>query len=357
MIKRDKLPVTGFTLPELESVVASKGEPKYQAKQILDWVYHKLAGSFEAMTNLPLASRQKLDQYFIISSSRIKEVRTSRDGTKKCLIELCDGKGVEMVVMENESRTTLCISSQVGCPVRCRFCASGRKGLIGSLQSNEMVEEVYLAGQLLRPVGKRINNIMIMGMGEPLMNYDNLVKALTTITAKWGFGIGLNHITISTVGLPRQIRQLSKEKVAPNLAISLHAPNETIRRQIIPQAKLTSISEIIKSARAYQQATGKEITFEYLMIEGLNSAETAAEGLARLLNSGEKVNLIPYNMVPDLPYRTPDRLVIERFQDILRRHNIMAFIRKSKGQDIDAACGQLAARLSAAGRPGSASGG
>ncbi|MEK7448846.1 MAG: 23S rRNA (adenine(2503)-C(2))-methyltransferase RlmN [Planctomycetota bacterium] len=370
--------LTGKTLSELEELCLKFAEPKYRARQILDWVYRKLADSFEEMTNLPLESRRSAlggVKKFIISSSRIKQILTAQDGTRKILIELLDKYCIESVLISEPERITLCISTQVGCPIRCNFCASGRKGLIRSLQANEIVEQVLLAQRLLKPEKHKINNIVIMGMGEPLLNYENLMKALTIITAEWGLGIGTNRITVSTVGLPDQIDRLAKEKITPNLAISLHASNDATRRKIIPRAKrqppditsgdklrpdqigtnLISIKDLMKAAGNYHRSTGKDVTIEYLLIDGLNSEDSSAQEFASLLKSypfgspkgrdkksSFKINLILYNQVPNLSYRSPSMETAERFQNILRENGLMAFIRKSKGQDIEAACGQLA---------------
>jgi 23S rRNA (adenine2503-C2)-methyltransferase len=377
-----KTPLTGFAVAELEEACFKIGEQKYRAHQIMDWVYgtsrrtlrprdKKGALSFEEMTNLSGETRRKIAEHFIITSSQVKKVFTSKDGTKKILVELADKSCVECVLMSELDRITLCISTQVGCPVKCRFCASGSKGLIRSLEVNEIVEEVLLSQWLLKPDGLRVNNIVIMGMGEPFLNYDNLVKALMIITEKWGFGIGKNRITVSTVGLPDKIAQFAKEKVATNLAISLHSPNDEVRRQIIPLANNVKVRELVEAAKKYNQDTGKDITFEYLMIEGLNTNEVFAMELASLIkDTGGKINLIAYNEIhpvrgadskPDkternsillqinntsngvkgLPYRAPSIETITRFQDVLRQAGFIAMLRKSKGNDISAACGQL----------------
>ena len=343
-----QIPITGFVLTELEKECLKLDEQKYRAHQIMDWVYNpdKHTGTFEEMTNLSLETRRKFAEHFIITSSQIKKVFTSKDGTKKILVELADKLCVECVVMSEIDRITLCISTQVGCPVKCRFCASGSKGLIRSLETNEIVEEVLLAQMLLKPEGFRVNNIVVMGMGEPFFNYNNLIKALTIITTKWGFGIGKNRITVSTVGLPDKIAQFAKEKIATNLAISLHSPNDDIRRQIIPLANNVKTKELVDAAKRYQQETGKEITFEYLMIEGLNTDDASARELAALIkNSGGKINLITYNEIKGLPYRAPSFETILRFQDVLRQADLIAMLRKSKGSDISAACGQLFLKL------------
>jgi len=351
-----QISITRFAVTELEEECLKLGEQKYRAKQIMDWVYKKTALSFEEMTNLSIETRRKLAEHFIITSSQVKKVFISKDGTKKILVELANppdrtviraGKScVECVLMFEIDRITLCISTQVGCPVKCSFCASGSKGLIRSLEVNEIVEEVLLAQLLLKPEGLRVGNIVIMGMGEPFLNYDNLIKALKILTAKWGFGIGKNRITVSTVGLPDKIAQFAKEKVATNLAISLHSPRDEVRRQIIPLANNVKVKELVEAARMYNQETGKDITFEYLMIDELNTDEASARELAALIkNSGGKINLIAYNEVRGLPYRVPSLETILRFQDVLRQVGLIAMLRKSKGNDISAACGQLAFRV------------
>lgn len=344
--------ITQFTVTELEEECLKLGEQKYRGQQVMDWVYKKTVLSFEEMTNLSIETRRKFAEQFSITSSQIKKVFISKDGTKRILVELADKLCVECVLMfeidpserafVRADRVTLCISTQVGCPVKCRFCASGSKGLIRSLEVNEIVEEVLLAQLMLKPEGLRVNNIVIMGMGEPFLNYDNLIKALTIITAKWGFGIGKNRITVSTVGLPEKIAQFAQEKVATNLAISLHSPSDEIRRQIIPLANNVKVKELVEAARRYNQETGKDITFEYLMIDGFNTDEIAGKELALLVkDSGGKINLIAYNEIKGLPYRTPSIETILRFQDVLRQVGLIAMLRNSKGSDINAACGQL----------------
>ena len=332
-------PITGYELNELEEICLKSGETKYTAKQIMDWIYKKGAASFESMTNLSIKSRSNFSGRFAINSSHIKETLTSFDGTNKFIIELADKLCVECVLISEDNRLTLCISTQVGCPVKCKFCASGQKGLIRSLHTNEIVEEVLLVKRSIKDKGL---NIVVMGMGEPFLNYDNLIKALKIITAGWGMGIGKNRITVSTIGLPDKIEQFAGEPVATNLAISLHSPNDEIRAKIIPMAKKATIKEIIQSVKKYHQITRKDITFEYLMIDELNSDEISANELAKLIkDTGGKINLIPYNEVKGLSYKTPLLAAVMKFQNILRSAGLIAMIRKSKGQDIGAACGQL----------------
>jgi 23S rRNA (adenine2503-C2)-methyltransferase len=343
-----KQQITAVTLFELEAESGKIKEPKYRAKQVLDWVYHKGVTDFKSMTNLSAESQSKFAESFVVMSSRVKQVFTSKDGTRKLLIGLADSNCIESVILSDSERTTLCISTQAGCPVKCRFCASGQRGLIRSLSVGEIVEQVLLTQKLINDQlamtnELRISNIVVMGMGEPFLNYDNLIKALTILNAEWGMGLGLNRITVSTVGIPDKILQFAKEKVATNLAISLHAPNDELRCQIIPMADKIKIKEIIKSAGKYRGLTHKDVTLEYLMIDGFNTGKDHAEGLAKLAKeSWSKINLIAYNEVKGLPYKSPSYKAIEQFQNILKAQGIIAMLRKSKGADIAAACGQLA---------------
>ncbi|MBI4833550.1 MAG: 23S rRNA (adenine(2503)-C(2))-methyltransferase RlmN [Planctomycetes bacterium] len=344
----NKTLVTSFTLHELEAECVKSGFPKYRAKQILDWVYRKGVTDFKSMTNLSAEIQSTFADSFMVISSKVEQVFASKDGTRKLLVKLADGNCIETVVLSDAGRTTLCISTQAGCPVKCHFCASGQKGLIRSLEANEIVEQVLLAQQMSIEQGAlsnkiKVNNIVVMGMGEPFLNYDNLIKALTILNAEWGMGLGLNRITVSTVGIPDKIIQFAREKVATNLAISLHAPNDELRREIIPMAEKIKINEIIKAAGKYRALTRKDVTLEYLMIDEFNTGKDHAGELAKLAKeSWSKINLIAYNEVKGLPYKSPSYKTIEDFQNILKSRGIIAMLRKSKGADIAAACGQLA---------------
>jgi len=340
--------ITSVTLPELTSLLTTEGIPTYRARQILEWVYQHKVTTFETMTNLPISLRQYLGKHWILRAGQVIKTLTSSDGTQKMLIKLKDGTNIETVLMSEGKYRTMCLSSQVGCPVCCRFCASGQRGLVRNLEPYEIVEQIQLA-----PLAVRRLNLVIMGMGEPLLNYTNLVKALEIITVEWGLNISPKRITLSTVGIPDKIRQLSREPVSlvPNLALSTHAPNDVLRRKLIPFAHLTPLAKLITALREYHLKTGREITFEYLLLGGVNDATTQAEELADLIKGrGAKVNLINYNTVAGLPDKPSEHIryaqcepaQVLKFQEVLRARGILAFIRKSKGQDIAAACGQLA---------------
>ena len=248
----------------------------------------------------------------------------------------------ETVMIPDADRRTACVSSQVGCPVGCKFCASGINGVNGNLTAAEIVEQIYQLNILLRPSDERISNVVFMGMGEPLANYANVMQAVRVLHDPKCFNIGARRITISTVGVPPKMRQLAEEKLPLNLAISLHAPNEPLRKQLIPWAEHFALDEILDAARYYFDRTGREITLEYILLSGVNAGSEHARELARLCKTlRANVNLIRYNEVESLPYVRPRAEDVVRFQDILRRAGVNAHVRKSRGRDIDAACGQL----------------
>jgi 23S rRNA (adenine2503-C2)-methyltransferase len=268
--------------------------------------------------------------------------QTSADGTQKLLLSWPGGATAETVMIPDGDRRTACISSQVGCPVGCKFCASGLNGVKGNLRADQIVEQVFRLNQLLRADNQRITNIVFMGMGEPLANYSNVMEAVRVLHAPQCFNIGARRITISTVGVPAKMRELAGEQLPINLAISLHAPNETLRRQLIPWAEHFSMSDILDAARHYFDRTGREVTLEYILLSGVNDQPEHARELARVCKTlRSNVNLIRYNPVEPLPFVRPRSEDVVRFQGILRDSGVNAHVRKSRGRDIDAACGQL----------------
>ncbi len=335
--------------------------PKYRAKQILEWVYEKGITDPAAMTSLSKSDRDKLASDMTFFSGEIVRRQSATDGTEKLLIQWNDyadakpssGGGVslplasdasrqtECVMIPSEDRFTACISSQVGCPVGCKFCASGLGGLDASLSAGRIVEQVYRLGRL--PGVRRISNVVFMGMGEPLSNLSNVVPAVRTIASLWALGISARKITISTVGLPKAIEKLADMLDLPvTLALSLHAPNDEIRRMLIPWAEFTTINDLLGACQRWFEKTGREITLEYTLLRGVNDAPKHARQLADLAKTlRANINLIRYNEVEGLPFKRPVDDDVREFQRILRDAHVNTHIRASRGRDIAAACGQL----------------
>ena len=332
----------GLTLPEISRIVAEVNEPAYRAGQIVSWVYDKAAGSFEEMTNLSRSFRAELSDRASLNPLTLVNRSKSRHGpTTKYLFELGDGQKVETVLIGGSRRNTLCISTQVGCAIGCRFCASGLEGLVRNMTSAEIVDQVVQVRKLdgdTRP----INNIVVMGMGEPLANYRQVLKAVRIINAEWGLDIGARKITLSTSGLVPKIYQLAEEKIQFELSVSLHAADDRTRSMIVPLNKRFPLKQLMKACRHYTEVTDRIITYEYVLLKGVNDRFQDAENLVRLLKKDKcKLNLIPYNPVQGLPYETPDQHRQEAFMQALRAGGLQLTIRRERGRDIDAACGQL----------------
>jgi 23S rRNA (adenine2503-C2)-methyltransferase len=337
--------VLDFAPDQLGEFFASMDEKPFRAKQVLEWVYQHGAKSFDEMTNLSKLLREKLKERFVVYASQIVRRSASSDGTVKLLLKWPDGATSECVMIPDEPRRTACISSQVGCPVGCRFCASGMKGLQRNLTTGEMVEQVLRVSVEASTDEGRLSNVVFMGLGEPLANYDAVMRAVRTINASWGPNIGARKITISTVGLPKQIRHLADEGLQLNLALSLHAPTDDLREQLIPWAEKISIASLIEACRFYFEKTGREITLEYILLHEVNDRRTHAQQLARFARQLRcNINLIRYNVVEGLPFGRPSGDAAHAFQQELREQGVNAHIRTSRGMDIEAACGQLRRR-------------
>ena len=325
---------------EMKEIVAQYGEKPFRAKQLMEWIHGKQVETFEEMTNVPEKLKNKLKDDFIISGVSIVEKQVSRKkDTAKYLFSLSDGNVIESVWMKYRHGNSVCISSQVGCRMGCTFCASTLSGLTRHLTAGEMLSQIY---EIQRETGERVSNIIVMGMGEPLDNYDNLVKFIRLVSGEKGLHISQRSITVSTCGLVDKIRTLMEEQLQITLAISLHAPNDSIRRQTMPVANKYSMEEIFQVCREYFDKTGRRITFEYSMIRGVNDKEEHALELAeRCRGLNCHINLIPLNEVKErdcLRSRAED---IDRFKIILENNRINVTIRREMGSDIDAACGQL----------------
>lgn len=335
----------GLTLPEISRIVAEMNEPAYRAGQIASWVYEKAAGSFEEMTNLSKSFRAGLSDRACLNPLTPAKCSKSRHGpTTKYLFELGDGQKVEAVLIGGSRRNTLCISTQVGCAIGCRFCASGLEGLVRNLTSSEIVDQVVQVRKLATRTdeARPINNIVVMGMGEPLANYRQVMRAVRIINADWGLGIGARRITLSTSGLVPKIYQLAEEKIQFELSVSLHAADDRTRSLIVPINRRYPLKQLMKACRHYTGATDRIITYEYVLLKGVNDRFQDAENLVRLLKKDKcKLNLIPYNPVRGLPYERPDEHRQAVFSDALRSGGLQLTVRRERGRDIDAACGQL----------------
>ncbi|MEX2670643.1 MAG: 23S rRNA (adenine(2503)-C(2))-methyltransferase RlmN [Phycisphaeraceae bacterium] len=360
--------IFGLTRDELQAHLASLGMPRFRTDQILNWVYQRGVADPQQMTDLSKADRERLAAHLTFTTLAPLRHQSATDGTQKLLLQVPPvGRGLPvkpeipddpnalipgatecvMIPAENPTgavRRTACISSQIGCPVGCRFCASGLGGLEQNLTAGQIVEQIWQLNQLPGLAGERgISNVVFMGMGEPLTNFDNVTRAIRIMTAPWAFDLSARRVTLSTVGLPAQIRRLADQLELPiTLAISLHAPNDTLRREIIPWAERTSVADLVAAARYYFEKTGREVTIEYILLRQVNDQPEHARQLAAIARHMRcHVNLIRYNEVKGLPYGRPASEDVRQFQQILRKAGVNSHIRASRGRDIAAACGQL----------------
>jgi len=326
-----------------DELTAGWGWPTYRSAQVRDWVYKKLVADPRRMTNLGQRERDVLESAVTFVASTIITQQSSTDGTEKLLLSWqTDGANAETVMIPDADRRTACVSSQVGCPVGCKFCASGIGGVKGNLSAGQIVEQIFRLNLILQPKQERITNIVFMGMGEPLSNYANVMTAVRILHDPACFNIGARRITISTVGVPTKMRDLAEEQLPINLAISLHAPNESLRKELIPWAEYFALDDILDAARYYFDRTGREVTLEYILLSGVNDRPEHARQLAEVCQTlRANVNLIRYNEVQSLPFKRPQSEDVVTFQNILRHNGVNAHVRKSRGRDIDAACGQL----------------
>ncbi len=340
-------PIKSLTLEELQERLTALHQPGYRAKQIMQWIYGKRAGSFEQMSDQPAALRQQLAAEFRFDKLDLIRVLGSEDTTRKFLFRLADGNLIESVLIpaspalygEASDRRTLCISTQVGCAYGCKFCASGLDGWSRNLHAGEIVDQILRAEEIS---GERVSNLVFMGMGEPLANFANLMKAITIINSPWGIGIGARHITISTSGLAPQIKQLADQPLQIRLAISLHGATDEVRQQIMPVNRKYPLEVLLDACAYYTQRKKQWLTFEYILIEGINDRPQDAHALVKVARKVKaKVNCIPYNKVEGLEWSRPSEERQDAFMDILYAGGITATIRREKGHDIAAACGQL----------------
>jgi 23S rRNA (adenine2503-C2)-methyltransferase len=339
--------IQSLLLEEIAADLATRNERPYRAKQIADWIYKKRVTSFEAMSDLSLELRQRLAEAFDFGQLETVRVLGSEDTTRKFLFRLQDGNLIESVLIPaspslygaTSDRRTMCVSTQVGCAYGCKFCASGLDGFSRNLEASEIVQQLLAVE---KASGERIDNVVFMGMGEPLANLANVSRAIRIINATWGMEIGARHITVSTSGLAPQIRKLADEPLQSRLAISLHGATDEVRNQIMPVNRKYDLATLLNACDYYASRKKQRIYLEYILIAGVNDAEEQAHLLARHANRlGAKVNLIPYNTVEGLEWSRPSRQRQERFLAILREHGTVATLRREKGHDIEAACGQL----------------
>lgn len=335
----DRIDIRSMTREELEALLAGWGEAKFRAGQIFEWLHGKRAESFDGMTNLPLSLREKLSGSCYINRLEVRRVQEASDRTMKFLFRLWDGNTIESVLMAHDYGNSLCISSQVGCRMGCGFCASTIGGKVRNLAPSEMLGQIDGAQRLS---GRRVDSVVLMGIGEPLDNYDAVLRFLTLVRDPKGLGLSHRHISLSTCGLCDEIDRLADEKLQITLSVSLHAADDETRSRIMPVNRAYPIERLMRSCRRYFEITGRRISYEYALIDGVNDTLPAAGRLAALLRGQNcHVNLIPVNPVAETPYRRGSRKAAEAFRDELSRLGITATIRREMGGGIDAACGQL----------------
>lgn len=349
----EKLHITGMQPAELAEFVTGIGEPKYRAKQIFKGLHERRLRDFAEMTDLPKAFREKLGETATASTLTIESPYVSEDGTRRFLMKTHDGFPVETVFIPTENRDTICFSSQSGCPLKCDFCLTAKLGLLRNLTAGEIVEQIIIVLNDVYGTGAETphgTNLVAMGAGEPFMNFDNLIKALRIMSEEEGLFIVPNRVTVSTVGIVPKIYEFARLEDRPHLAISLSAPNDEIRNRLMPVNKKWNITELMKAAREFQRSLrrGERFTFEYVLLGGVNDSDEHARELADVLNRFKlgrvKINLIPHNSAEQLDYHPPEPEQVDRFKSILESRGVSAYIRRPRGRDIYAACGQLAAK-------------
>ncbi len=332
--------IKSMELAELKEVVAGMGEKPFRGTQMYEWMHKKLCDGFDDMTNISGSFRQKCkEEFYFCHLETVDKLESVLDGTVKYLFELQDGNVIESVLMRYHHGNSVCISSQVGCRMGCRFCASTLGGLARNLTASEMLEQVY---QIERLSGERVSNVVVMGTGEPLDNYDNLTRFIRMLTDENGVNISQRNVTVSTCGLVEGIRKLAQEKFSINLALSLHAPNDADRQKLMPIAVKYSLREIMKALDEYYRVTGRRLTFEYSLVAGVNDSPAQAKELAALVKGKNcLINLIPVNEVKEREFKRSAQESIQNFKNILEKNRINVTIRREMGSDINAACGQL----------------
>jgi 23S rRNA (adenine2503-C2)-methyltransferase len=351
----EKLHITAYSQSELAELVTGIGEPRYRAKQIFKGMHERRLRAFEEMTDLPKAFREKLELAATASTLTVESRYVSEDGTRRFLMKTHDNFPVETVFIPTENRDTICFSSQSGCPLKCDFCLTAKLGLLRNLTAGEIVEQIIIVLNDVYGVGGETphgTNLVAMGAGEPFMNFENLIKALGIMSEEEGLFIVPNRVTVSTVGIVPKIYEFAALDKRPHLAISLSAPNDELRSRLMPVNKRWNIDELMTAAKAFERSLrrGERFTFEYVLLGGVNDSDAQARELADVLNKYElnriKINLIPHNSAEQLDYHPPEPEQVDRFKAILESRGVSAYVRRPRGRDIYAACGQLAAKES-----------
>ena len=335
----------GQELTKLEKLLMDRGQKKYRATQLFTWIYEKKAKTFDEMSDVSKSFREELNKDFCLSLPSIYKKQVSKDGTIKLLLELEDGSKVETALMPYRYGNAICVSSQVGCNMACAFCASGLLKKKRNLEVHEMVGQVLVMNSLLEEEGKHVSHIVVMGTGEPFDNYENVLDFIRIMNHPKGLAIGARHISVSTCGLVPGIIKYAHEGLQTNLAISLHAPNDEIRNKLMPISKAYPIDKLMEAVRYYEKEAGRRVTFEYIMLDGVNdSLECAKELVALVKGTMSYINLIPYNPVDEHSFKRSSDKNVHKFFSYLMQHGVNTTVRKEFGNDIDAACGQLRAK-------------
>ena len=336
--------IAEYDFKELSALFLEMGEPKYRAAQVYAWLHQKLASDFSEMSDLPKKLREKLSESFRITTAEPLETLVSKiDGTRKYVLRLFDDNVIESVFMRYHHGNSVCVSTQVGCRMGCRFCASTLDGCVRNLSAAEMLAQVYA---IERDTGERVSNVVMMGSGEPLDNFDEAVRFIRMLSDEHGLNISQRNITLSTCGLVPKILELSEQGLQITLALSLHAASQEVREEIMPVAKAYRLREVLSACRKYHERTGRRLTFEYSVVRGVNDTREEAKRLAELLRGMHgHVNLIPVNPIKERSFESPDRGTVEAFREVLERNGIAATIRREMGRDISSACGQLRRRF------------
>ena len=336
--------IRNLSFEELKKVLETLDEKTFRSKQIYEWLWQKNAATFEEMSNLSKDLRLKLDEHFFIDHITLDDQQISSDKTIKCAFSIGEGKVVEGVLIPTSSRTTACISSQVGCSLSCTFCATGRLKLMRNLTAGEIVDQVvYLKEQAENRYNTPLSNIVYMGMGEPLLNYKNVLRSVELLTSEDGLGMSPKRITVSTAGIAKMIRKLGDDEVKFNLAISLHAANDKKRSHIMEINDSNNLEELADSLRYFHEKTGSRVTFEYIIFKDFNDTKEDAQELAEFAKCVPcKINIIEYNPIDDSEFQQADKTKVDDFANYLESKNLVVNVRRSRGKDIDAACGQLA---------------
>ena len=345
----NRIGVSSYTLEKLTGFVTGLGQPAFRAKQLFSWLHEKRVQEFSAMTNLPKSFLQQMEQQCTIETLRPLRRQCAKDGTVKDLFGLADGNSIETVLMRYSYGNSVCVSTQVGCRMGCRFCASTQGGRVRNLTAGEIANEIYA---VMADTGERVSHIVLMGIGEPLDNFDNVMDFLSIISCPQGVNIGMRNISLSTCGLVPMMEKLAQKKLGLTLSVSLHAPTNEMRSSMMPVNDAYPLEKLIPACRAYQRATGRRISFEYSIARGVNDSEQTARKLAKLIEGmGAHVNLIPINPVDGSPYSAADAANVRRFQNTLLSLGVNATVRRRLGTEISAACGQLRREANKEGTP------